>query len=154
MSRENNSLQRISVQRLLPPGERHIYGHRENLHYNEIIFPRQGINGGSCGYRYTRKTRNTPKNISDSAISQISVDCIEFSGFKYKVDSVSKVCCSGREHAKYISWLLLPEDSLEITVDILFDNDLYKKFWEFEDLTAIGIFDMCLYITNNKLICY
>ena len=57
----------------------------------------------------------------------------------------------GRENAKHISWLLLPADSLELTVEIFFDNNLYKKFWEFEDTTSIGSFDMCLYITNQSL---
>ena len=36
-------------------------------------------------------------------------------------------------------------------MDIFVDNELYKKFWEFNDATLIGSFDMCLYITNTSL---
>ena len=101
--------------------------------------------------RYCKCVKLTVKNISDSIIRRISVDRAEFSGFKYKSVEVGSVCCLGRENAKHISWLLLPADSLELTVEIFFDNNLYKKFWEFEDTTSIGSFDMCPNITNQSL---
>lgn len=101
--------------------------------------------------RYHKIVKLTMENISDSAISQISVDCIEFDGFKFKTDVVPLVRCLGHENAKYISWLLLPGESLTIIVDVFFDNPLYKNFWEYEDSTSIGNFDMCLHITNKSL---
>lgn len=173
LSRENNFLQRISVQRLLPlvsvesiTIERtrittKLYSHDKasTVEVADTVTPEKRETHlrtylpllGNQIDRYYKTVKLTIKNISDSAIRQITVDRIEFSGFKYQADVVSKVCCVGTENAKYISWLLLPENSLEITVDIFFDNDLYKNFWEFEDSTSIGNFDMCLYITNKSL---
>lgn len=101
--------------------------------------------------RYHKIVKLTLENISDSAISQISVNSIEFSSFKFKTNVVPQVCCSGCENAKYIGWLLLPGEPLTIIVDIFFDNPLYKNFWEYEDNTSIGNFDMCLQITNTSL---
>lgn len=173
LSRENNFLQRISVQRLLPlvsvksiTIERScittklysqdkastvevadtVTSEKRETHLRTYL-PRLGNQID----RYYKRVKLAIKNISDIAICQISVDRIEFSGFKYQDEIASKVCCIGTENAKYISWLLLSENSLEITVDIFFDNSLYKKFWEFEDTTSIGNFDMCLYITNKSL---
>ena len=40
---------------------------------------------------------------------------------------------------------------MTIIVDVFFDNPLYKNFWEYEDSTSIGNFDMCLHITNKSL---
>ena len=62
-----------------------------------------------------------------------------------------KTCCIGRPEAKYISWLILPGDHIDVTVDIYFNNELYKHFWEFDEFTAIGCFDMCLFVTNRSL---
>ena len=173
LSKENNFLQRISVQRLLPLVSvesisiekssitTRLYSQdkastvevadtvtsdKRETHLRTYL-PRLGNRID----RYRKRVKLTIKNISDSAICQISVDRIEFSGFKYQDEIVNKTCCIGTENAKYISWLLLPEKSLEITVDIFFDNELYKKFWEFEDISSIGDFDMCLCITNKSL---
>ena len=173
LNRENNFLQRISVQRLLPlvsvesiTIERScittkLYSQEKasTVEVADTVTPEKRETHlrtylprlGSQIDRYYKTVKLTIKNISDSAIRQISVDRIEFSGFNYQDEIVNKVCCVGTANAKYISWLLLPEKSLEITVDIFFDNELYKKFWEFEDTTSIGSFDMCLYITNKSL---
>lgn len=173
LSRENNFLQRISVQRLLPlvsvesitidrsciTTKLYSQDKASTVEVADTVTPEKRETHlrtylprlGSQIDRYYKTVKLTIKNISDSAIRQISVERIEFSGFKYQDEIVNKVCCIGTANAKYISWLLLPEKSLEITVDIFFDNELYKKFWEFEDTTSIGSFDMCLYITNKSL---
>lgn len=173
LSRENNFLQRISVQRLLPlvsvesitiektstTTKLYSQDKASTVEVVDTVTPEKRENHlrtylprlGNRLDRYYKQVKLTIKNISDSTICQINVDCIEFSGFKYQDEIVNKVRCIGTENAKCIGWLLLPGSSLEITVDILFDNNLYKKFWEFEDTTSIGNFDMCLYITNKSL---
>lgn len=173
LSRENNFMQRISVQRLLPlvsvtstaieksciTTKLYSQDKASTVEVVDTVTPEKRETHlrtylpllGNQIDRYYKTVKLTIKNISDSAIRQISIDSIEFSDLKYKDDIVSRVCCSGTENAKYISWLLLPGDSLEITVDIFFDNSLYKNFWEFEESTSIGSFDMCLYITNKSL---
>ena len=173
LSRENNFLQRISVQRLLPlvsvesitidrsciTTKLYSQDKASTVEVADTVTPEKRETHlrtylprlGSQIDRYYKTVKLTIKNISDSAIRQISVERIEFSGFKYQDEIVNKVCCIGTANAKYISWLLLPKKSLEITVDIFFDNKLYKKFWEFEDISSIGDFDMCLYITNKSL---
>ena len=103
------------------------------------------------GLGYHKKVELTLENISAGPISQISIDQIEFSGFKYKDDYVNMASCIGIEQAKYISWLILPGDQLKVIIDIYFDNELYKDFWEFDDFTSIGCFDICLYVTNKSL---
>lgn len=173
LSRENNFLQKISVQRLLPlvsvtsvaiertciTSKLYSQDKASTVEVADTVTPEKRETHlrtympllGNQIHRYCKTIKLVIKNISDSTIRQISVDRIEFSGFKYKDDVVSKVCCLGIENSKYISWLLLPDDSLEIAVDVSFDNGLYKEFWEFEDTTSIGNFDMCLYITNKSL---
>lgn len=173
LSRENNFLQRISVQRLLPlvsvesivversciTAKLYSQDKASTVEVADTVTPEKRETHlrtylprlGSQIDRYYKTVKLTIKNISESAIRQISVDRIEFSGFKNQDEIVNKVCCIGTENAKYISWLLLPENSLEMTVNIFFDNELYKKFWESEDITSIGNFDMCLYITNKSL---
>ena len=173
LSRENNFLQKISVQRMLPlvsvecvtveksciTTKLYSQDKASTVEVADTITPEKRETHlrtymprlGNKVDRYYKRVKLTIKNISDSAIRQISVDHIEFSGFKYQDEIISKVCCVGKGEAKYISWLLLPENSLDVTVDIFFDNELYKKFWEFNDATLIGSFDMCLYITNTSL---
>ena len=173
LSKENNFLQRISVQRLLPlvsvesiaieksciTTRSYSQDKASTVEVADTVTPEKRETHlrtylprlGNQIDRFYKRVKLTIKNISDSAICQISVDRIEFSGFKYQDEIVSKACCIGTENAKYISWLLLPGNSMGITVDIFFDNNLYKKFWEFKDTTSIGNFDMCLYITNRSL---
>ena len=173
LSKENNFLQRISVQKLLPlvsvesiaieksciTTRLYSQDQASTVEVLDTVTPEKRethLNAylpqlGNQNNYYHKLINLTIKNISDSVIREISVKRIEFSGFRYRGEIVSKTCCIGTENAKYISWLLLPEKSLEITVDIFFDNELYKKFWEFEDISSIGDFDMCLYITNKSL---
>ena len=171
LNKENNYLQRISIQQMLPVLKimdiivlNTVETHGEHLGKNAIVevssiytpdkrephirvyLPRQNNN-----YHFHKVIKFSLKNISSGPISQISIDKIEFSGFKYKGSQMSKASCAGMDKAKYISWLILPGDKLGVIVDIYFDNKLYKEFWEFDDFTSIGCFDMCLYITNTSL---
>ena len=171
LSKENNYLQKISIQQMLPllkvadiavHKAREVkyqkawqsnsvqvsdHGTQEKREPHIEVYPHLLNNGQG----YHKKVELTLENISAGPISQISIDRIEFSGFKYKDDYVNMASCIGIEQAKYISWLILPGDQLKVIIDIYFDNELYKDFWEFDDFTSIGCFDICLYVTNKSL---
>ena len=171
LSKENNYLQKISIQQMLPllkVADITVHKAREVKHQkawqsNSIQVSDHGTQEKrephievyphllNNGLGYHKKVELTLENISAGPISQISIDQIEFSGFKYKDDYVNMASCIGIEQAKYISWLILPGDQLKVIIDIYFDNELYKDFWEFDDFTSIGCFDICLYVTNKSL---
>ena len=172
LSKENNYLQKISIQKMLPllrvtalsvdnaQNSSSTYSATKDStlevvdvgtpqNRNTLIrtyLPRVGSANGYC-----KTIKLSLENISDGTISQISVDRIDFSGFKYKGNHTDMVSCVGTEKAKYISWLILPGDSLDVTVNIFYDNELYKQFWEYDEVIEFGCFDMCLYVTNKSL---
>lgn len=108
LSSENNFLQRINVQRLLPlvsvtstaiektciTTKLYSQDKASTVEVADTVTPEKRETHlktylpllGNQIDRYQKTVKLTIKNISDSAISQISVDRIEFSGFKYKVD--------------------------------------------------------------------
>lgn len=173
LSNENNYLQKISVQQMLPllrvgslvvedaniTTYKYSQQKANTVEVVDVSTPQKHephlkvflplIDSPKDGYHKT--VRFTMENISGGAIAQIKVERIEFSGFNYKGSHVEKACCIGRKEAKYISWLILPGDHIDVTVDIYFNNELYKHFWEFDEFTAIGCFDMCLFVTNRSL---
>ena len=172
LSKENNYLQKISIQKMLPllrvtalsvdnaQNSSSTYSATKDStlevvdvgtpqNRNTLIRTYLPRVGSANGYRKTIKL--SLENISDGTISQISVDRIDFSGFKYKGNHTDMVSCVGTEKAKYISWLILPGDSLDVTVNIFYDNELYKQFWEYDEVIEFGCFDMCLYVTNKSL---
>lgn len=170
-SKENNYLQKISIQQMLPllkVADIAVHKAREVKYQkawqsNSVQVSDRGTQEKrephievyphllNNGQGYHKKVDLTLENISAGPISQISIDRIEFSGFKYKDDYVNMASCIGIEQAKYISWLILPGDQLKVIIHIYFDNELYKDFWEFDDFTSIGCFDICLYVTNKSL---
>lgn len=171
LAKENNYLQKVSIQQMLPlvkiaeitvnntietsyikngtsatvtVGTSETHDKRE-IHLYTCL-PLQGAKEG-----YHKRVDLVFENISNSPISCIAVDKIEFSGFNFKGSVVDISSCCGVEHAKYINWLILPGDKISVIVDIYFDNHLFRDFWEFFELTSIGSFDMCLYLTNRSL---
>lgn len=171
LSKENNYLQKISIQQMLPlikvteltvRRTRNI-DRQINRDNNSVwvsnwttaeksephiqVYPQLQNNGQG----YHKRVEISFENISAAPISQISIDQVEFSGFKFKNDYVEKTSCIGVEEAKYISQLVFPGDRLNVIVDIYFDNELFKKFWEFDEMTSIGNFDICLYLTNRSI---
>lgn len=171
LSKENNYLQKISIQQMLPlikVTELTIRKTRSidrqlNSDNNSVlvsnwttaeksephieVYPQLQNNGQS----YHKRVEISFENISAGPISQISIDRIEFPGFNFKNNYVEKTFCVGVEKAKYISQLILPGDRLNAIVDIYFDNELFKKFWEFDEMTSIGNFNMSLYLTNRSI---
>lgn len=171
LAKENNYLQKVSIQQMLPlvkiseltinntietsnlrneTSATVMVGTLETRDKREIhlytCLPLQGLEE-----RYHKRVDIVFENISGSPISCIAVDKIEFPGFKYKENFVDGSSCCGVEYAKYINWLTLPGDKISVIVDIYFDNRLFRDFWEFFEMTSIGCFDMCLYLTNRSL---
>lgn len=173
LSKENNYLQKISVQRSLPlvqvtsttversHGIEKSYSKEKasTVEVEEIVTPQKRAIHlrtylpllDNQTDHYLKTVKITISNIADSAIGQIRVDRIEFSKFKYNDDVVDAVCCLGKKGINYMSRILLPGDSFEITIDIFFNNILYKEFWEYSQGISVGNFDMCLYFTNTSL---
>lgn len=171
LSKENNYLQKISIQQMLPlvkivdiavsktiPTSYTRFGepstvtvtsvgkqNKRETHLR-ICMPLQGSESG-----YHKQVNFTIENISHSPISRIAIEKVEFSGFTYKGHVVEISSCIGIKEAKYINWLILPGDALPIVADIYFDNSLFKDFWEFDNFDSIGCFDMCLHIMNTSM---
>lgn len=172
LSKENNSLQKISIQQMLPllkvtelsvenstqnicrylekkqysvaVSEKVTSTNRE-IHLDTVLFE------GAKDELYQKRVTISFENISNGPICKIAIDRIEFSGFQYKGIIVDKVACEGISEAKNISWLLLPRDNIDVVIDINFDLEIYRDFWEYHDSTSIGCFNMCLYLTNTSL---
>lgn len=130
LSNENNYLQKISVQQMLPlfrvsslvvedaniTTYKYSQQKANTVEVVDVSTPQKHephlkvflplVDSQNDGYHKT--VRFTMENISGGTIAQIKVDRIEFSGFNYKGSYVEKTCCIGRPEAKYISWLILP----------------------------------------------
>lgn len=171
LNKENNYLQKISIQQMLPllkvsdviVHKTQIRNHQKLLHSDVVTVSEVGttdkrephiniylpqIKTGQC---YCKHIELMLENISSGPISQIVIDRVEFSGFKYKDTYVGLSTCTGMEKANYISWLVLPGSQLKVMVDIYFDNEIYRDFWEYDEFTSFGCFDICFYITNKSL---
>ena len=173
LSQENNFLQKVNAQKMLPLiglDSVNIYNSSttskvyspdkaETVEVIDKVTPKNRYtivnvifsHTNQAQDRYLKSIKILLRNISDCAISQISIDCIEFPGINYDNATTSVISCKGKSDSKYISWLLLPDQTQEITIQILFDSLIYKDFWEHEDIKAVGCFDMCLYITVKGL---
>lgn len=104
------------------------------------------------GY-FVKKVNLKLENISESIFRQISVNKIEFSGFSIGGETVRLTECNGNSKYKFISDLIFPNNSIDISINIYFSDIRYKKFWEKYDLNErlIGEFDICLYLTNTTI---
>lgn len=171
LAKENNLLQKISVQRLLPILEikdinvSNTIGRYKDCYLdkntilvvesvdsnNRDIQIKANIESQRSDGRYLKTVRLKLDNISENIIRQISVDRIEFPGFKICNENIANVVCYGNEEYKFISELLLPNKSIDVTIEIYFSDDRYKKFWEFHDETSVGEFEMCMYLTNTSI---
>ena len=171
LAKENNVLQKISIQRLLPVLEiksidvldaadnscnkftdenmivvsESVTRDNRNVQIEVNVKSRQ--NDGS----YVKEIRLKLENISESIVRQISIDRIEFSGFKICNEDVAPTVCYGADKYKFISELLFPGKHIEVTIKIHFSDSRYKKFWELRDETSVGEFEMCLYLTNTSI---
>lgn len=173
LARENNYLQKIGIQPLLPiltvskldvknaeycrftvskeescslyvsaAVTREEYKPHINVYMPHNTIPSQ---------QYCKTVNLSLGNISDGPIAQIAVDRIVFSGFQYQKQSIDKTVCSGLAGHNTISWMILPKEGIDLCIDIYYDNDVFTKFWEFNDVNSIGSFDMCLFLTNKSV---
>ncbi len=171
LAQENNYLQKISVQRLLPLLKVESvcifdsgkvsprYSKNENIvtvsesitkHKREIQI-RAYITSQTQDEPFAKEIQISLKNISESIIRQMTVDKIEFSRFRINNEVVEQTQCIGLDKYKTISGLILPNDNLDVTVTVYFNDVRYKNFWECNDDNSVGAFDMCLYLTNTSI---
>lgn len=59
--------------------------------------------------------------------------------------------CKGISGHNTISWMILPSESIDVCVDILYDDERFTNFWEFRNSDMIGSFDVCLFLTNKSI---
>lgn len=172
LARENNHLQKISIQPLLPLLK------VKSLEIENAAFERQtSPSNKSCVYisasvtqkkyqphikvfimqssspshQYRKIVNLTLENISSTPISQIAVDYVGFCGFNYKNQHVNKTVCKGISGHNTISWMILPSESIDVCVDILYDDERFTNFWEFRNSDMIGSFDVSLFLTNKSI---
>lgn len=171
ISKENNYLQRISIQKLLPllrveSFDIHASDNDKSKSYlaantiiaRESVKPNERqyyaeiyLGGDESGTTFSKEIQLTLKNISEGAIRQIAFDRIEFSKFKWCDDVVTPPTCYGSEKNRFISVLLLPSETIEVTLKIYYDDVRCKEFWEYKNGAALGEFDICLYVTNTSI---
>lgn len=166
LSKENNYLQKVASQRLMPIIKASLVDSR---HSEKIFRPPNNFNGQVIvSERVTPENRelfvdvflpNTRheelqvkpvvlslENISEGVIRQISVERVEFSGFAFCGEKVDLAICYGIDKYKYISYSLLPHDKIEVTIRVYYSDSRYTKFWE-----GLGEFDICLYLKNTSI---
>lgn len=171
ISRENNYLQKISVQKLLPllkvesylihavtsdrpnsfPAENSItVGERvsqnERRLFVEICLGNVGGNNA-----FLKEISLRLKNISEGAIRQIAFDQAQFSSFKLGSEVINPPICTGSDQHRFIGTLLLPEETMDISLKIFFSDPRYREFWEHNNGVTIGMFDLCLLLTNTSI---
>ena len=88
------------------------------------------------------------KNISDSIIRQIIVEKIEFLAFNIGQETVPKTSCTGVANMNVINGLLLPDQVMDIQIEVDYDDERLTRFWEYNGDCSIGAFDMHIYLKN------
>lgn len=171
LAKENNILQKISVQRLLPVLEIKsidVLDAVDNCHNkftdknlivvqesvtrdNRNVQVEVNVESRQNDGRFVKEIRLNFQNISESIVRQISIDRIEFPGFKICNESVASTVCYGADKYRFISELLLPNKHIDVTIKIHFGDSRYKKFWELQNENSVGEFNMCLYLTNTSI---
>ena len=171
LSRENNSLQKIAIQKLIPVLKvvsvevsdsnivDHSYIRFDNLITVEEHFTVDSFINSIETYikpignteAYKKSVQLVLENISESVIRKISIDKIVFPGFKLCGQEISAITCAGETKYKSIGSLLMPGERLHIMVNIYYDHPLCKSFWEFNSKNSVGEFNMCIFATNTSM---
>ena len=171
ISRENNYLQKISVQKLLPllkvesPLIRNTISDRpDSFHAENSITVGERVSQnerrlfveiclGSVGGNnvFSKEISLTLKIISEGVIRQIAFDQAQFSSFKLGSEIICPPKCIGSDQRRFIGTLLLPEETIDITLKVYFSDPRYSRFWEHNNGTTIGMFDLCLLLTNTSI---
>jgi len=160
LSRENNSLQKIAIQKLIPVlkvvsvevSDSNIVDH-SYIRFDNLITVEEHFTVDSFINRietYIKPIGNTEaykksvqlvlENISESVIRKISIDKIVFPGFKLCGHEISAITCAGETKYKSIGSLLMPGERLHIMVNIYYtanqiEQDL-KQTQQYQELKA------------------
>lgn len=170
LSKENNYLQKISVQRLLPiikipeivvENSREIkakYVASNSVSVSETITPderRTIINIGTtfvgADNNYYKELNLSIKNISEGIIGKITIEKVEIPHFNLCGEYIPTTICAGTEKHNMMSDLLLPGQEIDVLVRIYFDDKRLRQFWEFDKSNSIGLFEMCIYLRNTSI---
>ena len=177
LSKENNYLQKIAAQRLMPLvriASVTVWTAQESRYLVKVLGGKVQVTESiSLEQREifinvilpnTKSERLQEKvillsfeNISDGIIRQIAIERVEFSGFSLCGEDVEPTVCYGDANAKFMSNLLLPHEKAEISVRIYYSDKRYTQFWELRDCDSVGEFDMCIYLKNTSIsdiVCY
>lgn len=173
LAKENNQLQEISIQPLLPILKVSNLDIKQAVHARFDFAEKKActlnisasLTPGSYephinvfmrrnqvpSQQFCKTVHLTLENISSVPITQIMVDYIGFSGFKYQEQVIEKTVCTGLSDYNTIGWMILPNGSIDICIDIYYDNEVFSKFWEYFEWNMVGFFDICLFLTNKSV---
>ena len=170
LSKENNYLQKISVQKLLPIIEiskvvvedaqeiSSNYAVKNTILVSESVSPDErktliDIYTTPVGaHKFFLKTlKLSLKNISEGIIRKIAVEQIEFPHFRLHGEYVPSTVCVGSEKFNAMSDLFLPGKEIDVLARIYFDDVRLMQFWEFHESNSIGDFEMCIYLKNTSI---
>lgn len=170
LAKENNALQKISIQNQLPvvridnvkisrtssSTEKNLVECGEILCFNEIhgdASSRKVVFAlcASPKPKFQKQITLSITNVSDTSIKSIRFVKAEFSGFNDGKTSGNPISITGNENYNIHKMLLLPKEQFEIELKILLDDENRYNFWEYIDFHRIGSFDMNMYIENTSI---
>ena len=170
LSKENNELQKISVQKLMPVVEianLQVYDAEKiaatNFCENSVFVTETVTKNNRTNYievyasnagsnvLYLKTIKFSIHNISDGAISKIEVGKIIFPSFKLRGDIIQETVCQGLDKYCALNCLILPNNYIDVEVKIYYDDIRLTQFWESHNNCDIGNFEMCMYIKNTSI---
>lgn len=173
LAAENNALQKISIQHLLPvlkiadvtvhdtEDEPKLLINWESLFCREpiavvethekdqikfIVYVKLGDFSSTCKI-HKKKIQLTLENISESVINQITLEKIEFPEYKENGEVYPKVLLESKET---VFTLLTPHECAQLAFEIYFVDEIYKTKWE-NSSHYLGYFCMNLNIKNSSI---
>ena len=168
LSEENNKLQKIMAQKLLPvvkmtnPSCKPTMIHRGALSYapqtkqfrilrsyyrdsvqHEINEIRVNIDSSVEKIKYIKTVEFSLQNISESIIRHIQVDSVDIVGFQGKTELVT--CQNSGQGG--IGELLATGDSVDVSLKLYSNNAVYNEIWD-DDLAGVAV---VLHLTNTTI---
>ena len=173
LASENNALQKISIQRLLPSlkiagvtvhrteDDPHLIKDWEGLFCREpiaiveahekdqikfTVYVKLGNFSSTCKM-HKKSIQLNLENISESVINQIVLEKIEFPEYKEKDKTYPKAIL---ESTETVFTLLVPHECVQLTFEIYFSDDVYKTHWE-NSSHHLGYFCMNLTLKSSSM---
>ena len=181
LTEENNYLQKIAIQKSLPllkvikvstspsSSKTHSSPSVDSYYYTTYELSTLTINDNLTRKMLLRKLRVvlteknkrssfrktitvTIENISESTVSQIAVEKVQFSNLVASEKRSPDICLNYDKSNTYhiINEMLLPSQNLEIEIEIDYNNELYKTIWESHD-GGIATLTFSLYLKNTTI---